>query len=457
MARPSHPAPRPATATTDPAPRRLPATRAPALAALLVAALAAALAAPAALAGDTKLLSESAADFDKFGTAVAASRGFVAVGSPFSDGDEFNTGSIHVWRRAPGGLVPDAVLQLAEPGINDYLGLSLDIDRDVLVAGSDSAKLGVPSVGAVHVFRRAGDAWQEEARLVPPALTTPAFFGLEVDVSGDLLLVGAPGLGVDVDDDGAAWIYRRVDGVWTEEAFLRPHDPQEEQYFGYAVQIRDGLAVVSALGDNGGAIGAGAVYVFERDGSGAWVETQKLLAPDMKNWDGLGESIALDGDWLAIGSPADDDKDTTAGSVYLYRLVDGAFVLQEELWAPDAQFAGRFGRAVAMHGDRLAVGALNAIATPGLAGAVYLFRWTGAGWRFDRKILPEGLLGAAELGADVDLFGDVLAAGAPLDDEAGSQTGAAYMVDLGRETGGATNAGGAQASGAGTAWGDGVR
>lgn len=384
-----------------------------------------------AAAQSTKLFAFDGASYDQFGSAVAACRQFVVVGAEFADDVQFNSGKVYVWRWVGGVLVPEAVLTPSEAFINDRFGRSLSVHRNVLVVGSDSSgDTAIESRGAAHVFRRVAGVWTEEQRLVPESLTDPAFFGWEVDVYGEQLIVGAPSLRIDFDDDGAAWIYRHDGEQWAEQPILRPDDPHEEHLFGHAVQIQGRTAAISALGDSQVAFEAGAVYIFERQSDGSWVQAQKLIPPDIANWDGFGESIAMNGNWLAVGTPNDDDAGTSTGAVYLYRRVAGTWLLQEKLTASDAQKGGQFGRVVSLDGARLAVGALNQEDRQAFAGAVYMFHWTGSVWRETRKILPEGLMSLSEFGSDVDLSGGRLIAGAPLDEQTAEQAGAAFSIEL---------------------------
>ena len=104
------------------------------------------------------------------------------------------------------------------------------------------------------------------------------------------------------------------------------------------MQIRDGLAVVSALGDNGGAIGAGAVYVFEHDGS-SFVEVERLNASDGAGEDFFGESLSVSGGVIAVGACGADQtaggSGLDEGAVYVFRRVSGVWQQEQTLTAAD--------------------------------------------------------------------------------------------------------------------------
>ncbi|MCA9711853.1 MAG: integrin, partial [Myxococcales bacterium] len=80
------------------------------------------------------------------------------------------------------------------------------------------------------------------------------------------------------------------------------------------------------------ASGAGAVYVFVRDGMGPWSQQAYVKASNTDTLDELGNSVTLSGDGstLAVGASFEDgnatgiagnqadDSAASAGAVYLY-------------------------------------------------------------------------------------------------------------------------------------------
>lgn len=86
-----------------------------------------------------------------------------------------------------------------------------------------------------------------------------------------------------------------------ESVVLRPRHGTGDDAFGFAVDIESDVAVVGAAQDSEQHVESGAVYVFERNASGAWIETAKLFAQDPAPCQHFGSSVALDGDDLVIG------------------------------------------------------------------------------------------------------------------------------------------------------------
>ena len=381
-----------------------------------------------AQATDTKLLADDGAAYDQFGGAVATSTERVAIGAHLADGSDFNTGKVYVWRYVDDVLQFETELVPEETYINDHFGLSVDLDDDVLVVGSSSSdgNTHLESRGAVHVFRSVDGAWIEEDRIVPPALKPYARFGAEVDVRGDTLIAGAPGFNLQHGGDGMAYIFRRVDDRWILKDQLQAGVTYEDQAFGHDVQIQGRTAAIAAVADGEGALGAGAVFIFRETEDERWIQRQKLISPDIENWDSFGDAIALDGPWLAVGTPHDDHAGNSTGAVYMYRRQAGQWTLTQKLLAPDAQKNGWFGRAVSLQNGRLIVGALNA--DQGLAGTAYMFRWTGNTWLHIDLTIPRDLAAVSEFGTDLDFNGREIVAGAPYDPETAEHAGSAFVL-----------------------------
>ena len=133
---------------------------------------------------------------------------------------------------------------------------------------------------------------------------------------------------------------------------------------------------------------AGAAYVFRFDGS-QWRFEQKLLAQDGHSGDGLGTSVAVDGDVIVAGAATDDAVALNSGSAYLYRFNPqlGQWV-QEQKLVPDAVIASLFGWSVSLSGGLALIGAR----TEQPDGAAYFFEHEGGKWVRTQKLLHRSRL-----------------------------------------------------------------
>lgn len=158
----------------------------------------------------------------------------------------------------------------------------------------------------------------------------------------------------------------------------------------------------------------------------------KLTAHDGAAGDGLGGGIAMDGNTLAVGAPADDNG---RGVVYVYVKPAGGWqttsTYAAKLVASDGAAGDQFGAPIAMRGETIVVGAHVADVNGNVdQGAAYVFVKPKGGWHGtlteSAKLTTSN--GAANdlfsVQADVDETGEVIVVGAHHVD--GSR-GAAYV------------------------------
>lgn len=122
-----------------------------------------------------------------------------------------------------------------------------------------------------------------------------------------------------------------------------------------------------------------AAYVFERTATG-WSPPARLVAEAPP---GFGAALALDGDRLAVGAPGREDPET--GAVVLFERRAGAWAEADRIVAPRG--ADRtFGSTVALAGDLLVAGGYGTDTERG--GAAFVFERGDAGWRPTARLMP---------------------------------------------------------------------
>ncbi|MEO0652525.1 MAG: FG-GAP repeat protein [Planctomycetota bacterium] len=270
--------------------------------------------------------------------------------------------------------------------------------------------------------------------LAPAATSSGDFIGHAVDVSGPRAIVG--GYAHDFEGTsttGGAWIYERVDGAWSETVRLQPSDLPPSCRFGYAVGIAGDFAAVGAYRDDTTANDLGAVYVFERQGDGTWVELQKLTPSDGDaGWE-FGIALDLDGDRMLVGAPGARLTGSTSrtGAGYLFQWNnEDAWIEVEKLETDDSLGNDELGDAVGLDGDRAVLGAPLQDDNGNSSGAAYVFeRQSTFIWTFDQKLLAFDGASSDRFGSSVDVEGDVVAVGSPFDDDNGTSTGAVYVFE----------------------------
>jgi len=102
----------------------------------------------------------------------------------------------------------------------------------------------------------------------------------------------------------------------------------------------------------------------------------KLTADDPIQGAEFGRSVAIDGNIVVIGAAEGSDEVAVgAGAAYVFKRIGNAYVQEAKLIAPDAELGAEFGRAVAVKGNVIVVGARFASSgSVTRAGAAYIYK-----------------------------------------------------------------------------------
>jgi hypothetical protein len=379
---------------------------------------------------DASLVALDAASGDRFGDAVALEGSRAVVGSTYDDDHGTNSGSAYVFERAGGVWTQAAKLTASDGNFEDWFGAAVALSGDTIAVGaSQDDDGGLLSSGSVYVFERSGSAWVETAKLHASDHAFNTEFGVSVALQADTLVVGAQRAG---GNHGAAYVFERAGGAWTEVARLAPPTLEVNDLFGVSVALDGDRLAVGAQSYNVPVVDGGAVFVYERNG-GLWSPTSTLVASDGKKNDRFGHSVALDGARILVG--ADNDELplwTGAGSAYVFEISAGSWSETAHLSSPDASNVEYFGNSVALQGDRALIGCVQDLDVPTLrAGAAYLFELGTGGWTPRFKAVSTVPSKSEDFGDAVALDGDFALVGEPLDFTVGVGTfGAAQVLDL---------------------------
>ena len=174
-----------------------------------------------------------------------------------------------------------AKLLAADGSTGAEFGFSVAVEGDTALVGAFSADGAVPAEGAVYVLQRAGASWVATQKLGASDGASGAAFGVSVDLNGDLAVVGASLYASVGPEAGAAYVFEKSGGAWIEVAQLLPSDAEAFDRFGESVAISGERIVVGMHVADAAPPEAGAAYVFERAG-GVWSETAKLTDPSSR-------------------------------------------------------------------------------------------------------------------------------------------------------------------------------
>ncbi len=302
-----------------------------------------------------KLTANVGGSLDGFGSTVSVSGDTAVVGAPYVSR---STGAAYVFVRSAGVWTQQATLTASDAARAAQFGFSADIDQDSLIVGAYGDSL---RVGAAYVFVRSAGTWSQQAKLTGSDVSGGGVFGYSVSLLGDTALAGAYGVS---GLRGAAYVFTRSAAVWTQQAKLHAQDSAPQDLFGYATGLGTDTAV---LGAYGAANSSGAAYVFRRSGV-SWSQEAKLVASDLASGDNFGAAVSLSGEMALLGAYG---QSTGTGAAYVFSRSAGAWSQGVKITAADGVSGDNFGRGVSMSASTALIGAPSRQA--GQPGAAYVF------------------------------------------------------------------------------------
>jgi trimeric autotransporter adhesin len=382
-----------------------------------------------------------------------------------SDGGDPRAYSLVVTRAS--GARQEAYVKAAYTAAGDLFGEGIAIEGETLAIAARLDDHIVPESGAVYTFRRSEDSWVPDAVL---KASDPGyadhFGGLDcrgLALFGDTLAVAAPeedgleSVGGNQTDSGAVYVFRRENGTWHQEGYLKKPDPGFGERFGTSVALWGTTLVI-------GASSVGLVYVFTRSDDGTWMLVQVLTASNADPGDGFGTDVGIWENTIVVSAPGEssgsagpdgnqaDNSLPYSGATYVFEKSDAGWVQTSYLKASNPGALDFFGNSIALSADTLVVGAnredslstgINGeqASTSDLdTGAAYVFVRQGATWTQQAYVKASDVDANDHFGRYVGVWGNTLVVGAlgedspsvaldgsQTDSVAGYNSGAAYV------------------------------
>jgi hypothetical protein len=376
-----------------------------------------------------KLVGTGAVGGANQGTSVALSGdGNTAIVGGYQDNGQ--AGAAWVWTRSAGVWIQQSTKLFGSGAVGSARqGFSV-----ALSAGGNTAIIGGNAdngnAGAAWVWTRSAGVWaQQGTKLVGSGAAGNAQQGYSVSLSadGNTAIVGGY---QDNSGVGAAWIWTRSGGVWAQQATkLAGSGGVGSSNQGYSVSLSsDGnTAIVGGYFDNGG---AGAAWVWTRSG-GVWTQqSNKLVGSGAVGNARQGYSVSLssDGNTAVIGGYSDNGN---TGAVWVWTRSAGVWTQQStKLVGSGAVGNAQQGYSVSLSGDgNKAIVGGNVDNTP--AGATWVWTRSGEVWtQQSTKLVGSGAVGNTNQGVSVSLSddGNTAIVGGPGDN---SGVGSAWVFAVG--------------------------
>jgi hypothetical protein len=228
---------------------------------------------------------------------------------------DWTSGAAHIYRHNGSAWIQEAAL--ASPVVTPYNGFggSVAIEGNRAVVGS----FFEDQSGVAYVYEFDQGQWTVEDRLAPSDGAVDDHFGTDVAISGGTILVGSPNHGSA--NSGASYFYDLDPNGWQENQIVFGVNDK----FGVSVALEGDAAAIGASFDNHAGAFSGAAYVYGRSG-GDWTQSARLTADDATIRDQFGRNVDLSGGRVVVGTGTDDGQDPDPNhGAYLFTSVNGSW------------------------------------------------------------------------------------------------------------------------------------
>jgi gliding motility-associated-like protein len=312
--------------------------------------------------------------YDYFGASVSIAGNTIVVGCEFDDELLDDAGAAYVYEvDANGQWNFKQKLMATNPSLSGHFGDVVFNTTDYIVVNASSSSPNNMHDKSVYVFEKNQNGnWYNTQKIDPdidPNALWNTSFGNSISLYGDYLAIGEISYSVIGPNRGAVHIYKKNgSGTWEHDNLILASDGADQDYFGRSVSIFENTIVV---GIDGNGLDSGAIYAYDLDGNGNWGNEQKFLPSDNTEETTFGYSVQIHGDRFiasALGFPY-----ASLGAAYLYRrLANSEWVIEDIYMAFDPSLDDRFGWAVSIFDDEVAIGAPFRNGINNNEGAVYV-------------------------------------------------------------------------------------
>jgi hypothetical protein len=302
---------------------------------------------------------------DQFGSSVAISATYMAIGAPNAKINGMsNRGAVYIYKYFGGSWVFYQKITDATGAADDYFGNTVSITESFLAVGVPADHLAPGyNQGSVCMFRHNGSSWVSQAKLLDPTPATQEYFGTSVSVYDNRVVIGCPlddvagdyneGSASIFEYNGTSWIFKqKIDGI----AGFQGQDFK----FGYSVSMSGDYILVGAPEEDVYLQyeKQGSAWFFHYDGS-SWVFSAKVYNEKEQPGDEFGYSVSLSGNYALVGTRYDDIKHYEGGSANIYKRVGSGWGDLQYVTDKMGSSWSEFGTAVGIDGttNRFIIGA----------------------------------------------------------------------------------------------------
>lgn len=379
-----------------------------------------------------KLIGDSAEDI--FGVVASNSDASILVmGGPLDDDGGTNAGAalVYTGNKNIGWQLRQKLISNSPGG---FFGTSIDINSDgtvIIMGGNGDDDAGIDAGAALIYTGNSDVGWQLKQKLTGDSAGDQYGKSVAINNDGTVLIIGGDNDNEGGPNVGAGLVYtgnladgwqlkQKLIGVNIVDSINSPGP-----FFGNSVAINGDGSILMMGGPY-----SNSALIYKGSPILGWEFAQRLLGDTI--FDNFGMSVATnnDGTILIMGGNGDDDSGTNAGAALVYtgNALDG-WQLKQKILSNSP--TGQFGRvAINSDGTVLLMGGTSDSQGGAVAGASLVYTGNAInGWQLKQKLVGDSA-GDQFSSVDTNSDGTVLLMGGFLDDDGGTNAGAALVYSL---------------------------
>lgn len=312
---------------------------------------------------EQQLLPSNSGSWDQFGSAVDVEGNTIIVGAygDWISSSIQDSGAVFVFTYNGSTWTEQTRLVASDAASGDRFGHAVALDGTRLVVGAYLDDDNGSGSGSAYIFEGSGASWTQTAKLTASDGHSDARFGRHVSLNGDTVFIGAYYTDAAGDSSGSVYIYEYDSGSWGNEQIVTPTALSSWDYFGHGVANDGNTLAIGVYGDDEYGSRSGSVYIYEHNGT-SWVNTHVLNAADADSDDQFGYSVAVDetGNRVLVGARYEDTVATNAGAMYLFEYNGSSWSeAQKMMVTTGGANYDNLGVSVAIHSNTLVGGAIG--------------------------------------------------------------------------------------------------
>ncbi|GAB5409156.1 MAG: hypothetical protein BalsKO_15210 [Balneolaceae bacterium] len=216
------------------------------------------------------LINSDSSSFNQFGGSIALHNELLIVGAR-DGFQPNNEGAAYIFKydnEGNNGWKQVAKLTASDTAEDDFFGISVDIYNDLAIVGAFGDDGNDAYSGSAYIFQLVNSEtqeWIEVAKLNVTDISDKGLFGSSVAIYKDIAIVGAQGDDDNGEDTGAVYIFERSpDDINTWQKITKITNPESSNYefFGFDIDVFDEFVIIGAPNNNSINTRTGAAFLY---------------------------------------------------------------------------------------------------------------------------------------------------------------------------------------------------